>query len=99
MKKEKYARLVKILITSIIKVESEITDFIINCDKNDSLIKIVAERKEETLPLMQIINLLGLNDNEYEEFVNDVYNIVNNTINIEEKVELLLKKYEKVFVS
>ncbi len=95
MNRNKYTELIKILIISIIKIEKEITDFIIYCNKSNNLINIIAERKNETLPLMQIIDLLELNNNECEEFIYKIYDIINDTSDIEYKVERLLKKYEK----
>jgi len=43
MNKKKCTNLIKILIVSIIKLEKEMTDFIISCNKNKSLISIVAQ--------------------------------------------------------
>lgn len=95
MNRNKYTELIKILIISIIKIEKEITDFIIYCNKSNDLINIVAERKDETLPLRKVIDLLELNDDECEEFIYKIYDIINDTSDIEYKVERLLKKYEK----
>jgi len=96
MNKKKCTNLIKILIVSIIKLEKEMTDFIISCNKNKSLISIVAERKSDTIPLKQIIDLLELNDKEANDFICEIYNIANTT-NINKKVDILMKKYEENF--
>ncbi|MCI8965265.1 MAG: hypothetical protein HFJ43_02795 [Clostridia bacterium] len=94
MKKEKCKELVKVLIISIMKVEKEMTDFIVGFNSNNNLISVIAERKKDILPLEQIIDILELNDKESEEFMCDVYNIIEDSDEFEIKIDKLLEKYE-----
>ncbi len=95
MNRKKCIDLIKILIISIIKSEKDLTDFIISCNKNKNLISIIAERKNDTMPLTQVIDILELTDEETDNFIYDIYSIVNNPTYINTKVEKLIEKYEK----
>lgn len=95
MKKEKCKALVKVLITSIMKVEKEMTDFIVGFNSNNNLISVIAERKKDILPLEQIVDILELNDEESEELMCDVYSIIEDSDEFETKIDKLIEKYEK----
>lgn len=93
MNKEKYRKLVKVLLIALLRTNLNINELVVFLSKSKYLLNMCVEQKEDVVPIQKIIEILEIKDNDTEDLYNRIFKMKNKKGKVEKNVEYIMKKY------